>query len=169
VFQGTAHPADLSKAKPSDGGCIMWGTLIMSTVAAVVGSFATWPVGDRRHCHVRKRCAWLNKALAMGLTAASSVALAGPASPHTHVDPDGSTVSWYPTECCNNRDCRPVVSIKPAPNGFWMTTGDGLTVLIGPSDSRRPSLDARWHICSGPGEMDDAGPQIFCVFEPPNS
>jgi len=50
-----------------------------------------------------------------------------------------------------------------------MTTVDGLTVLVGPSDRRRPSLDQRWHICMGPGEMDDSGPQIYCIFEPPNS
>jgi hypothetical protein len=50
-----------------------------------------------------------------------------------------------------------------------MTTVDGLTVLVGPGNRRRPSLDNRWHICIGPGEMDDAGPQIFCIFEPPNS
>jgi hypothetical protein len=112
--------------------------------------------------------AWLNKALMMGLVAAST-AIAVPANPHTHVEPDGRAVSWYPKECCHDKDCRPVASIKPAPNGFWMTTVDGLTVLIGSSDERRPSLDSRWHICIGPGEMHDAGPQILCVFEPSNT
>jgi hypothetical protein len=92
-----------------------------------------------------------------------------PARPHTHVDPDGQQISWYPTECCHARDCRPVTVIKSAPNGLWMTTVDGLTVLVGPGDRRRPSLDQRWHICMGPGEMDDSGPQIYCIFEPPNS
>jgi len=88
---------------------------------------------------------------------------------HTHVGSDGKQVSWYPFECCHGRDCRPVATIKSAPNGLWMTTVDGLTVLVGPGNRRRPSLDNRWHICIGPGEMDDAGPQIFCIFEPPNS
>ena len=106
-----------------------------------------------------------------GLTMAAlvSTVLAVPVRPHTHHDSDGSKVSWYPKECCHEGDCRPVVSIKRASHGFWMTTADGQTVLIGPSDARRPSLDARWHICTGPGEMDDAGPQVLCVFEPANS
>ena len=147
----------------------MWPTWTIATAAAVAGSIATRPVGNRRHWQARKRWAWLNKASVMGLAAVSLFALAAPANPHTHVDSDGRAVNWYPKECCNDRDCRPVVSIKAAPNGWWMTTGDGQTVLIGPSDARRPSLDARWHICSGPGEMDDAGPQIICVFEPANS
>jgi hypothetical protein len=92
-----------------------------------------------------------------------------PARPHTHVDPDGRRITWYPTECCHNRDCKPVASIKRARNGLWMTTADGFTVLIGPNEPRRPSKDMRWHLCVGPGDMDDAGPQIYCIFEPPNS
>ena len=145
----------------------MWPTLTIATAAAVAGS--TRRVDNRRPWQVRERCTWLNKALVVWLAAVSPFALAAPADPHTHVDPDGSAVSWYPKECCNDRDCRPVVSIKAASNGLWLTTGDGQTVLIGPSDARRPSLDVRWHICSGPGDMDDTGPQILCVFEPPNS
>ena len=92
-----------------------------------------------------------------------------PAHAHTQVGPDGQQVTWYPFECCHGRDCRPIATIKSAPNGLWMTTVDGLTVLVGPSDRRRPSLDQRWHICMGPGEMDDSGPQVYCIFEPPNS
>ena len=52
--------------------------------------------------------------------------------------------------------------------GLWMTTVDGITVLIGPRDHHRPSQDQRWHICMGPGDMDDAGPKIYCIFEPSN-
>jgi hypothetical protein len=115
------------------------------------------------------RPAWFNKGPWMALAAASCVALATPASPHTHIDPDGTAVGWYPKECCHDGDCRPVARIQPAPHGLWMTTLDGQTVLIGPSDKRRPSRDMRWHICIGPGEMHDAGPQILCVFEPSNS
>ena len=92
-----------------------------------------------------------------------------PARPHTYVDPDGQQISWYPMECCHGRDCRPVATIKSAPQGLWMTTVDGQTVLVGPHDRRRASQDQRWHVCVGPGEMDDSGPQIYCIFEPPNS
>jgi hypothetical protein len=109
--------------------------------------------------------------LCLLLLTALIAGLAGviPARPHTYVDPDGHQISWYPSECCHNRDCRPVASIRRARNGLWMTTADGFTVLIGPNEPRRPSKDMRWHLCVGPGDMDDAGPQIYCIFEPPNS
>jgi hypothetical protein len=107
--------------------------------------------------------------LALFLGLVTFVVGINPGWSHTYVGPDGKQVSWYPFECCHDHDCRPVATIKSAPNGLWMTTVDGLTVLVGPRDRRRPSLDNRWHICMGPGEMDDTGPQIFCIFEPPNS
>ena len=99
-----------------------------------------------------------------------AILLASPsAKSHTHVDPDGLSVSWYPHECCHDGDCRPVASIKPASNGLWMTTTDGFTVLIGPSDRRRLSKDMRWHICVGPDDIDNTTPRITCIFEPPNT
>ena len=102
-------------------------------------------------------------------TLAALATLASAVQSHIHVDPDGAAVAWYPAECCHNEDCRPVASIKQALTGMWMTTIDGYTVLIGPSDPRRRSLDMRWHICVAPAEMDDPGPKVMCVFEPPNS
>jgi hypothetical protein len=106
--------------------------------------------------------------LIIGLATAGLTALALPASPHTHLEADGSAISWYPLECCRNGDCRPVASVKPAANGLWMTTVDGATVLVGPKDQLRPSRDMRWHICIGAGELDD-GPRVRCIFVPPNS
>ena len=97
---------------------------------------------------------------AIALAALIATLPAIPVKPHEHVDADGSRVSWYPKECCHDGDCRPVASIKPAPNGLWMTTVDGHTIFVGPGDKRRPSRDMRWHICIGPDEMDDAGPRI---------
>jgi hypothetical protein len=86
---------------------------------------------------------------------------------HTHVEADGTTVSWYPQECCHQGDCRPVVQVQRGPAGLWMTTSDGLTVLVGPRDARRASRDMRWHVCIA---LDDTETQkIRCVFEPPNS
>jgi hypothetical protein len=103
-------------------------------------------------------------------TAAVMLAVPPAAKSHTHLSPDGTTVSWYPNECCHNRDCRPVASIKPASNGLWMTTTDGRTVLIGPNQSRRPSQDMRWHVCIGRDDVDPADTEaIVCVFEPPHS
>jgi hypothetical protein len=109
----------------------------------------------------------LRQILLVGLAAILSMIM--PARSHIHVDPDGQQVTWYPFECCHDHDCRPVAAINSAPRGLWMTTVDGLRVLVDPRDQRRPSLDQRWHVCMGPGEMDDAGPQIYCIFEPPNS
>src|SRR6476620_10911406 len=44
------------------------------------------------------------------------------AKSHVHVEPDGTTVSWYPKECCHDRDCQPVATVRATPAGLWMTT-----------------------------------------------
>jgi hypothetical protein len=107
---------------------------------------------------------------AFGAMILASLALAPPALPHTHVDSDGREVSWYPMECCNAKDCRPVASIQRSSHGLWLTTVDGFTVLIGPNQYRRPSLDLRWHVCIGRDETEpDTTTKIMCVFEPPQS
>jgi hypothetical protein len=86
---------------------------------------------------------------------------------HTHKGPEGP-VSWYPNECCNHGDCRPVTRVQKAPHGLWLITDDGVTVLIGPKDQRRPSKDGRWHHCVTPDiELQTDG--IVCIFEPANS
>ena len=82
---------------------------------------------------------------------------------HTHHDADGSTVDWYPQECCGDGDCQPVATLRSAPQGLWLTTVDGQTVLIGPRDQRRPSGDARWHVCLVAGERDYP-PHVACIF-----
>jgi hypothetical protein len=89
------------------------------------------------------------------------------AKSHTHQSPDGTTTSWYPHDCCHDGDCRPVATVRPAREGLWMTTVDGLTLLVGPGDQRRASRDMRWHLCIA---VDDTNTlQIRCIFEPPNS
>jgi hypothetical protein len=98
------------------------------------------------------------------LAIATPLILCTPASTHTHVDPDGDTVAWYPKECCHDRDCRPVANIWPGNQGLWMTTVDGRTVLVGADEQRRPSRDMRWHVCLG----DDIhhNTVVQCVCEP---
>jgi hypothetical protein len=95
--------------------------------------------------------------------------LVGPAASHTHVSKDGSKTSWYPHECCHDGDCRPVASVTRAKHGFWLTTVDGHTVLVGSKDVRRSSQDARWHICIGPPDVLSHVPVITCVFAPVGS
>jgi hypothetical protein len=87
---------------------------------------------------------------------------------HTHSNADGSTVSWYPHDCCDDGDCRPVANVVRAPHGLWMTTVDGLTVLVGPSNRRLPSRDLRWHVCINQ-DIEAVPDTIRCVFEPPDT
>lgn len=87
---------------------------------------------------------------------------------HTHKNPDGTTVSWYPIDCCHDGDCRPVAKIVRAPHGLWMTTVDGQTVLVGPNNRRLPSRDLRWHVCIN-HDIEAVPDTIRCVFEPPDS
>ena len=110
------------------------------------------------------------KFLKKGIAAATAMfAISAPARPHTHVEPDGGTISWCPKECCHEGDCRPIARITPAPQGLWMTTTDGFTVFIGPQDKRRPSHDLRWHVCVTIDEVDNITPRINCIFEPPQA
>jgi hypothetical protein len=106
-------------------------------------------------------------AIMVSLAGAALGAFMHSAKGHTHLEADGGTVSWYPPVCCNNGDCRPVARVRRGPEGLWMTTVDGLTMLVGPNDKRLPSRDMRWHICIG---VDDTETQkIRCIFEPPQS
>lgn len=93
------------------------------------------------------------------------VSLSQDARSHVHVLPDGTAVKWYPQECCHDHDCRPVATVRSAPEGLWMTTVDGQTVLIGRNEARRPSQDMRWHVCLGADAHRD--PVVQCIFEPP--
>ena len=88
------------------------------------------------------------------------------AKSHVHVLPDGTAINWYPKECCHDRDCQPVASVRAAPEGLWMTTVSGQTILIGPNEVRRPSHDMRWHICIGPDA--EWHMVVQCIFEPPS-
>ncbi|MDX2203176.1 MAG: hypothetical protein NW223_10525 [Hyphomicrobiaceae bacterium] len=95
------------------------------------------------------------------------VAAVHPAAPHTHADPDGRIVDWYPLECCHGRDCRPVAKIEEKRNLFWMTTTDGLTIAVDPNQPRRLSRDERWHVCIAADDSDQT--VVRCVFEPARS
>lgn len=99
------------------------------------------------------------------IAAALLAVLSPPAYPHVHSHSDGTEVTWYPVECCNNRDCRPVAHVRHAKDGLWMTTVDGVTVLVHADEQRRPSRDTRWHVCLA----TDASRNVVvqCLFEPP--
>jgi hypothetical protein len=116
---------------------------------------ARWRRATRR---IRMRATSIIASLAM---------LSLPSYPHIHVDPDGAAVTWYPAECCNNRDCRPVAHVRQAAHGLWMTTIDGVTVLVDADEQRRPSRDMRWHLCLTTDIYQNV--VVQCLFEPPNS
>jgi hypothetical protein len=93
------------------------------------------------------------------------IACIAAARAHVHHSPDGSSVNWYPQDCCHDRDCRPVSRIRPLSDGFLMTMEDGTTLFVNAMRWRRPSQDSRWHVCFIMGEE----PVIQCVFAPPDS
>lgn len=91
---------------------------------------------------------------------------------HIHVSPDGTTVRWYPRECCNEGDCRPVkhklvygangvvTHVRMLVQGKWETYAIGRTL---------PSKDKNAHWCGvvvdyidAPGRFIDS----YCRFVP---
>lgn len=62
--------------------------------------------------------------------------------------------SWYPYECCSDRDCfpMPVSDVRITPAGY--TLGDGTLVEY---HEARPSPDGQFHICR---RQDGKGPII---------
>lgn len=110
-----------------------------------------------------------SRGVAAAICGALSIAVtADVARPHSHKNADGTVTSWYPHECCHDGDCRPVARLVRAPQGLWLTTVDGYTILIGPNDRRRPSRDMRWHVCIN-SDIEATADTIRCVFEPPDS
>jgi hypothetical protein len=102
------------------------------------------------------------KWVALRAMLAACIAVAIPARAHIHHSQDGTSVSWYPLDCCHDGDCHPVAQIKPLVDGFVMTTEDGATLFVPLRKPRRQSLDGRWHVCFDPSEK----PAILCIFEP---
>ena len=96
---------------------------------------------------------------------AASLALGAAAYAHVHRSSDGTVVRWYPKDCCDDGDCRPVTHIQVQADGFLLTTEEGATFFVSFQMTRKQSLDNRWHICVGSTEQ----PEIRCVFEPARS
>ncbi len=82
--------------------------------------------------------------------------LAGPALAH----------SWYPHECCSDRDCHPVpVEHVKTVVGGWLLK-DGTFIPFGDG---RPSPDGRYHICrydDGRGAMIRMPGKPACFWAP---
>ena len=71
-----------------------------------------------------------------------------------------SAHSWYPQECCSDRDCAPLAESqtpKPLDGGDWLlTTGE-----VVPRAKVKWSPDGLYHLC-----RHTAG-HIYCLFVPP--
>ena len=74
--------------------------------------------------------------------------------------------SWYPYECCSDRDCYPVaIEQVTSTQGGWMLK-DG--TFIGHREAR-PSPDGRFHICryeDGKGKMISIPGKPACFWAP---
>jgi hypothetical protein len=60
------------------------------------------------------------------------------------------THEWYDHDCCNIRDCRPVLDSDVSENakGVWKYLPTGATFANEPTFKRiRPSKDNRYHVC----------------------
>lgn len=79
-------------------------------------------------------------------------ALNGVAVPH----------SWYPPECCSDRDCKPLAAAfipKPLPGGDWLlTTGE-----VVPRAKVKWSPDGFYHLC----KLEWEPFTTYCLFVPP--
>lgn len=81
--------------------------------------------------------------------------------------------SWYPYDCCSDRDCWPMGLDSDArepdpsivPGGYL--TYDGVFV---PESATRASLDGRYHICRRGGTLTGTviapAQKPFCLFVP---
>lgn len=74
--------------------------------------------------------------------------------------------SWYPYECCSERDCFPVPvhDVRVVPGGW--TLSDGTMVR---QDEARPSPDGRFHVCrsqDGKGALIRMYAKPACFWAP---
>lgn len=74
--------------------------------------------------------------------------------------------SWYPHDCCSDRDCYPVPvsDVKTVPGG-WLVEGK---TFVGYADAR-PSPDGKFHICryqDGKAGVIRPVNQPFCFWAP---
>jgi hypothetical protein len=71
--------------------------------------------------------------------------------------------SWYPKECCTEKDCHETDSVKELPNGDTEVKVGSDMMTVPHGLKRRKSPDQHYHICYG--TLHDSI-VIYCFFEP---
>lgn len=75
--------------------------------------------------------------------------------------------SWYPKECCSNRDCMPADAIERDVRGDWQVRVGRRKIWVPQGFAIRPSRDDRIHICF---HLDDHKFLMpLCLFLPAQS
>lgn len=97
---------------------------------------------------------WLRGLFTIGLVMANMVS---PARGH----------SWYPRECCSNRDCMPADRVETDDRGDLRVTVGKKRIWVPQGFEIRPSRDNRIHICFHVDEHDFLMP--LCLFIPAQS
>jgi hypothetical protein len=80
--------------------------------------------------------------------------------------------SWYPKECCADRDCIPADDVTADTDGHMIVLVDYHRIWIPFGLAPRPSADGRVHICFQviAGELDNSSFVMpICLFVPPQS
>lgn len=79
--------------------------------------------------------------------------------------------SWYPKECCSERDCVAADSLDISPDGDRIITIGRMQFWVPRPLVARSSPDGRIHVCMGLGatEEGDIFTQPVCLFLPEQS
>jgi hypothetical protein len=76
--------------------------------------------------------------------------------------------AWYPSDCCDDRDCGRVESIIQLPDQSLVVTISGLHIAIPANFPTRASPDSDTHVCFY-FDNDTNTYRPRCYFVPPNS
>jgi hypothetical protein len=79
--------------------------------------------------------------------------------------------SWYPKECCDDKDCAPVESVTqlvPAGGGMpqIIVTSKYGRAIVPQGFPVRESKDGRMHVCMRYSEFGTM--EVICLFVPPH-
>lgn len=91
----------------------------------------------------------------LALLAAALAALLAYCAP-----PPATAHSWYPPECCSDKDCFPIAydELEPVPGGYLYTPRN----LFFPASKVRDSKDKYLHVCIGTYDFNMGKP--LCAF-----